>query len=195
MGAKKLQLALSTCPSLGWELTWSPKVVEKHNGYRYQVNRRGQTNDKEAERKWSTHFNRILDAEKYLFEFPMSCESQSACNKIEAALTVLDDCKQVDDEGESKKRQVTGINVFKGCKKLQSMSSSNFIRQLGSPNKNPRNHRSFVNGPSKELAGVCHYHYHCHFQCRLQTPVCQNKNNKTLINLLLCLNKKHHVTQ
>jgi hypothetical protein len=150
--AKKLQLALSTCPSTGWELTSNPKVVAKgKEGFRCQVNRRGRPADRVGVRKVSRIDPTVLDAEKHLFEFRLSCESKNSREKIEAALNG-DDPILVDNQEANKKKPKVVTNISKGCLKAQHMSSGNAFRLRGKPNRNPCNAASSIHLISKELA-------------------------------------------
>jgi hypothetical protein len=158
--AKKLQLALSTCPSVGWELTSNPKVVSKVDAkggkevFRCQVNKRGRPSDRKAVRKRGTIlYTTVLDAEKHLYEFRLSCESQNSRKQIEAALNGEDDLILLEDDEANKKAKVV-TNVSKACLQAQSMSSGNAVRLRGKPNRNPHNSASLSNLTSKEISGM-----------------------------------------
>ena len=71
-------------------------------------------------------FPAVLDAEKHLFEFRLSCESQNSRKKIEAALN--GDDLILEDYHDANKKPKVGINVSKGCLKAQCMSSGNAVR-------------------------------------------------------------------
>jgi hypothetical protein len=153
--AKKLQLALSTCPSTGWELTSNPKVVAKgKEGYRCQVNRRGRITDRTAVRKQDrVVYPAVLDAEKHLFEFRLSCESQNSRNKIEAALNGADDLILLEGEDDAnKKPRVIKTNVSKVCLRAQDLSSGNAVRLRGKPDQNPCNAVSSIHLISKKIS-------------------------------------------
>jgi hypothetical protein len=82
--------------------------------------------DRVGVRKVSKIDPTVLDAEKHLFEFRLSCESQNSRNKIEAALNG-DDLLLEDDHDSNKKPKVVKTNVSKGCLLAQSMSSGNAV--------------------------------------------------------------------
>jgi hypothetical protein len=150
--AKKLQLALSTCPSAGWELTSNPKVVaaaKPKQGFRCQVNRRGRITDRKGVRKVSRIVTTLLCAEMQLFEFRLSCESINSRNKIQAALNG-DDLILVDDA--SNKKSKVGTNVSSVLLQAQAMSSGNAVRLRGKPNRNPNNSESSFHLISNEIA-------------------------------------------
>jgi hypothetical protein len=146
--ANKLKLALSNCPSLGWELTSNPKVVPKGKVFMCVVNRKARLTDKKGERKYSARFDRIVDAEKHLYEFRMTCESQSSRIKIQ--LTLIGEDWNQDDEHKTKKSRVNLIS--KATLKSRKMSSSPAERLRGTPDMNPNNSMSYGLLTSKELA-------------------------------------------
>jgi hypothetical protein len=99
----------------------------------------------------------LLDAEKHLFEFRLSCESQNSQNKIEAALNG-DDLILEDNHDPNKKPKIVKTNVSKGCLLAQSMSSGNAVWLRGKPNQNPCNTASSIHLISKEIAGTMARH-------------------------------------
>ena len=146
---------MSTCPSAGWELTSNPKVVAKgKEGYRCQVNRRGRITDRTAVRKQDRIvYPAVLDAEKHLFEFRLSCESQNSRNKIEAALNGADDLILLEGEDDAnKKPRVIKTNVSKVCLRAQDLSSGNAVRLRGKPDQNPCNAVSSIHLISKKIS-------------------------------------------